>query len=74
MKIIPQHFAEVLCLPENIRHCLEREDLCVTLEGTKMHALPLHESHTGLKACVVQTLFICSGCDNVCFFDGFGKQ
>lgn len=51
-----------------------REDLCVTLEGTKMHALPLHESHTGLRACVVHTLFICSGCDNVCFFDGFGKQ
>ena len=27
----------------------------------------------GLRACVVQTLFICSGCDYVSFFAGFGK-
>ena len=27
----------------------------------------------GLRACVVQTLFICSGCDYLSFFAGFGK-
>ena len=40
MKILPQHFAEVLCLPGNIRHCLEKggfvcnireyQDACIT--------------------------------------------
>ena len=45
LKILPQHFAEVLCLPENIRHCLEKGGFVCNIRGTKMHAVALDEAH-----------------------------
>ena len=33
MKILPQHFAEVLCLPGNIRHCLEKGGFVCNIRG-----------------------------------------
>lgn len=33
MKILPQHFAEVLCLLENIRHCLEKGGFVCNIRG-----------------------------------------
>ena len=45
LKILPQHFAEILCLPENIRHCLEKGGVVCNVRGTKMHAVALDKAH-----------------------------
>ena len=45
LKILPQHFAEILCLPENIRHCLEKGGFVCNIGGTKMHGVALDEAH-----------------------------
>ena len=45
LKILHQHFAEILCLPENIRHCFEKEGFVCNIRGTKMHAVGLDEAH-----------------------------
>lgn len=44
LKILPQHFAEILCLPENIRHCFEKGGFVCNIRGTKMHAVALVEA------------------------------
>ena len=57
-KILPQHFAEVLCLPENIRSCFEKGGFVCNIRGTKMHAVALDEAHEMFET---PTNFLCSG-------------
>ena len=45
LKIISQLFAEILCLPENIRHCLKKGGFVCNIRGTKMHAVALDEAY-----------------------------
>ena len=45
LKILSQHFAEALCLPENIRSCFEKGGYVCNIGGTKMHAVALDEAH-----------------------------
>ena len=45
MKILPQHFAEVMCLPESIKQCFAKGGFGCNIKGTKMHAVALDEAH-----------------------------
>lgn len=45
MKILPQHFAEVTALPEEIRHCFVMGEFVCNISGGKMHAVALDEAH-----------------------------
>lgn len=59
LKILPKHFAEVMCMPENIRHCLVKGGFVCNIRGTKMRVVALDEAHEMLinkdiKASVVR--------------------
>ena len=56
LKILPQHFAEVLCLPENIRHRLEKGGFVCNIRGTKMHAVAPDEAHEMLVNTDIKTM------------------
>ena len=45
MKILPQHFAEVMCLPESIKQCFAKGGFVCNIKGTKMHAVALDKAH-----------------------------
>ena len=45
MKIFPQHFGEVLCMPKAIRDCFVRGGFVCNIRGTKIHAVALDEAH-----------------------------
>ena len=56
LKVLPQHFAEVLCLPENIRHCREKGGFVRNIRGTKMHAVAPDEAHEMLVNKDIETM------------------
>ena len=45
LKILPQHFSEILCLPEHIKQCFEKGGFVCNIRGTRMHAVALDEAH-----------------------------
>ena len=48
LKILPQHFAEVMCLPDYVRQCLEQSGFVCMIKGNEMHAVALDEAHETL--------------------------
>ena len=45
MKILPQHFAEVLRLPDVVRECFVKGGFVCNIRGTMNHAVALDEAH-----------------------------
>ena len=45
MKILPQHFSEVISLPERIKECFISGGFVCIIRGKQMHAVALDEAH-----------------------------
>ena len=45
MKILPQHFSEVISLPERIKECFISGGFVCNIRGKQMHAVALDEAH-----------------------------
>ena len=45
LKILPQHFAALQSLPDEVKGCLEKGGFVCSLKGLKMHSVALDEAH-----------------------------
>ena len=45
LKILPNHFGEVLTMPEHIRHCFQQGGFVCNIKGNKFCAVALDEAH-----------------------------
>ena len=57
-KIIPQHLAEVLTMPVEIRKCFEMRGFVCHIRGRKMHAVALDEAHEMLVNKDIKTTIV----------------
>ncbi len=48
LKILANHFAEVLTIPEHMRHCFQQGGFVCNIKGNKFCAVALDEAHETL--------------------------
>ena len=58
LKMLPQHFHEVLTLPVHIRKCFEQGGFVCNIKGRRMHAVALDEAHEMLVNKDIKTTIV----------------